>query len=198
MTNPGQEDTDNDGVGDACDPQEEVCGNCLDDDNDGFADLLDPDCLPTSPLTVPKGSFSLDPDPDKDSITLKANFPSAGVSLDPPVDGVAISFFDADGSIECFAIPPNSAGWKVNKKGTTWSFKDAKDNSLGDPEAEEKVTIKRDDKKGLYEVAVSIKDAELTDPDAGLIASGIVIGDELRANQQAWKSAAKGKKLVTP
>jgi hypothetical protein len=176
----------------------EVCGNCVDDDGDSLVDLLDPDCQPTDPLAVAKGSFALKPDPNKDVIALKATFPSAGVTLNPPVDGVAISFFDADGSIECFAISPNSAGWKVNRKGTTWSFKDAKDDSLGDPEAAEKVTIKRNDKKGLYEVKVTVKEAELIDPDAGLISSGIVIGDELRANQQEWKSAAKGKKLVTP
>ncbi|MBI3248699.1 MAG: thrombospondin type 3 repeat-containing protein [Deltaproteobacteria bacterium] len=198
VANPGQEDTDHDGIGNACDPQEEVCGNCLDDDNDGFADLVDPDCLPTNPLTVSKGSFALKPDPNKDQISLNANFPSVGVVLDPPTDGVAVSFFDADGGIECLAIPPNSAGWKVNKKGTMWSFKDAKDDSLGDPEADEKVIIKRNDKKGRYEITIAIKEAELIDPDAGLISSGIVIGDELRVNQQVWKSAAKSKKLVTP
>ena len=198
VANPGQEDTDHDSIGNACDPQEEICGNCLDDDNDSFVDLFDPDCLPTNPLTVAKGSFALKPASNKDQISLNANFPSAGVVLDPPADGVAVSFFDADGGIECLAIPPNSAGWKVNKKGTSWSFKDAKDDSLGDPEADEKVIIKRNDKKGRYEITVNIKEAELTDPDAGLISSGIVIGDELRVNQQPWESAAKGKKLVTP
>ncbi|MBI3246474.1 MAG: hypothetical protein HYZ50_08205 [Deltaproteobacteria bacterium] len=176
----------------------EICGNCIDDDGDGKIDLLDDECQPAGPLTVSKGSFALKPDPNKDVISLIANFPSAGVTLDPPVDGVAISFFDADGSVECFAIPPNSAGWKVNKKRTTWSFKDAKDDSLGDPEADEKVIIKRNDKKGRYEITVNIKEAELIDPDAGLISSGLVIGDELRVNTQVWESAAKGKKLVTP
>lgn len=118
--------------------------------------------------------------------------------MNPPVDGVAISFSDADGSIACFAIPPNSAGWKVNKKGTMWSFKDAKDDSLGDPVADETIVVKRNDKKGIYEVTVNIKETELTDPDAGLISSGVVIGDALRVNTQAWELAAKGKKMVTP
>lgn len=61
--------------------------------------------------------------------------------IDPPVDVMTLSFFDADGGIECFVIPPNSLGWKVNGTGTVWSFKDVKNNSLGDPEAEEKVRI---------------------------------------------------------
>jgi hypothetical protein len=176
----------------------EICGNCQDDDGDGKIDLLDDDCQPTNPLTVTKGSFTLKPDFNKDSIFLQASFPSAGVTINPPVDGVAISFFDGDGSIECLAIPPNSAGWKENKKGTAWSFKDAEDDSLDDPEADEKVRIKLNAKKGVYEVTVKVKEAELTDPEAGLISSGIVIGDELRVNQQPWESAAKGKQLVTP
>ncbi len=184
-----------DGCDASCTAEPEVCNNCLDDDGDGKIDLADSECS-TNSLTVSKGSFTLKPDSNKDQISLSAQFPSTGVTLNPPVDGVAISFFDTDGGVECFAIPRHSPGWKVNGTGTVWSFKDLKDNSLGDPQAEEKVRIRQNG--AIFDITLSIKEAEVIDPDAGPIASGIVIGGQQRLNQQPWTEKIVGKKLVTP
>ncbi|MBI3245360.1 MAG: DUF11 domain-containing protein [Deltaproteobacteria bacterium] len=176
----------------------EICGNCVDDDNDGQIDLLDPDCQPLPSLAIKKGSFTLNPRVNKDRVSLQSSFGANGVSIDPPAEGLTVSFIDGDGKIACFAIPPGSAGWSVAVPGAKWSFTDAADDSLGDPEADERFTITRNAAKGVYEVKVTIKEAELLDPDAGLLTTGVVIGEQRWRNQQPWKAAAKGKKLVTP
>ncbi len=44
VSNPGQEDTDADGTGNACDTAEDDCGNNQNDDGDGLSDCGDPDC----------------------------------------------------------------------------------------------------------------------------------------------------------
>jgi len=120
------------------------------------------------------------------------------VNFNPAADGVTISFLDGDGKIACLMIPPGSAGWSVDRTGTQWSFKDARDNSLGDPGANDLVGIKLKVAKGIYEVKVKIKGVELLDPDAGTITTGVIIGGQRWVNQQGWKSAATGKKLQTP
>ena len=49
LPNPGQGDSDFDGIGDVCDDTPipvEICNNRRDDDGDGLIDFEDPDCLP--------------------------------------------------------------------------------------------------------------------------------------------------------
>jgi kumamolisin len=175
----------------------EVCGNCVDEDGDSLPDLLDPDCASTSPLTLLKGILSLNPAPDKDKLTLRGTFTAAVGSVDPPTQGVTISLVDTDGQITCLSIPPGE-GWKTNKKQTVWRFMDKRDDSLGDPEADERCNLRYDVKKGVFRVQVNIKEAELTDAEAGEISTGISIGERTFVNTQTWRSTAKGKKLTTP
>lgn len=175
----------------------EVCGNCTDEDEDGFPDLLDPDCLPTSPLTLTRGVLGLAPATDEDKLSLRGTFTAAAGSVDPPTQGVTISLVDTDGQVACLIIPPG-AGWKANQKQTSWRFMDKKDDSLGDPEADEKFNLLYNVKKGVFSVRVNIKEAELLDAEAGEIHTGISIGEQTFTNAQPWKAQAKGKRLVTP
>jgi hypothetical protein len=172
----------------------EVCGNCIDDDGDGLVDLLDPDCL-SSPLTVSKGTLRLDRDPDEDKISFNGTF-LASAAIDPPTQGATLSLIDEDGLIACYMIPPGE-GWKT-RRGPKWSFRDKKDDSLGDPVAEEKLSIEFNEQRGLHEVRIRIKDAELADPDAGPISTSVIIGDQGFLNTQGWQSKGRGRKLVTP
>jgi hypothetical protein len=151
---------------------------------------------PTSALTIEKGVLALKPDPQEDKITLQGTFAGAANSINPPAEGVTISLIDTDGLISCLNIPPG-AGWKTSK-GPKWVFKDKKDGSLGDPEADEKIRIEFNPKGGGFKVRVKAKEAELSDPDAGNISTSIMIGGDGFLNTQKWQPRAKGKQLVTP
>lgn len=174
----------------------EICGNCTDEDGDSLPDLLDPDCV-ALPLTLKKGELILDSDPDADKLTLGGAFTAAPGSLDPPTQGVAISLIDEDGQITCLTLPPGE-GWTTNKTQTLWRFMDKKDDSLGDPEADERFRLKYSVKTGVFTLQVKIKEAELMDAEAGPIHTGISIGGPTFMNTQTWNARAGGKKLVTP
>jgi hypothetical protein len=180
----------------------EVCGNCMDDDGDGAIDLADADCS-SVPLSTEKGTLMLKPDPSADQITLTATFPK-GPSFNPRLEGATASFADAAGQIACVRIPPQTAAapkaWKekTTKAGTTWSFKDAKDGSLGDP-TKDTFNASCSNKKNACTVKLNVKRANLAgDGSARTITTGLVIGDDAWKKDQAWKSKAKGKTLSTP
>lgn len=174
----------------------EVCGNCVDEDEDNLPDILDPDCAPTT-LTLTKGILGLDLDPSEDKLTLRGTLSATLGSVNPQTQGVTISLVDADGQIACLNIPPGD-GWKTNKALTSWRFMDKRDDSLGDPTADERFNLRYDAKKGVFKAQANIKEAELTDAEAGEIFTGISIGERIFLNAQMWKVQAKGKKLVTP
>ncbi len=176
----------------------EICGNCQDDDGDDLIDMLDPDCGAPAALSLKSAGLSLKPDPDEDQMTLQGSFVSAGVSIDPLSEGVTVGVLDPTDphkKIACLRIPANSLGWTL-KKGT-WTFKDKKDNSLGDPTAKEQLSIKPNTKKGVFEVKVNLKSTEVMNAREGALATQVVIGDDRLFNQQAWTFNKKGTKLST-
>lgn len=174
----------------------EICNNCQDDDGDGLVDLLDPDC-PSSALALKKGTLILDPDPAEDKLALQGTFVAPAGSIDPPAQGVILSLLGGDGPIACLHIPPGE-GWKTNKKGTRWTFKDKKDSSLGDSTANEMLSIQFDAKKAVFTIKANIKEGELTAPEAGNLTTSVMIGGEGFVHTGAWRSQARGKKLVIP
>jgi hypothetical protein len=50
----------------------------------------------------------------------------------------------------------------------------------------------------VFTVKTNIKDVELTDPEAGNLTTSVIIGGEGFVHTGAWRSQARGKKLVTP
>lgn len=176
----------------------EICGNCQDDDNNGLIDLLDPACGAPSALTLKSAGLLLKPDENEDQMTAQASFSAAGVSIDPPNEGVTVSVLDPNDpnkKIACLQIPPGSEGWKF--KGTTWTFKDKKDDSLGDPLAKEQLSIKQNTKKGVFEIKVNQKQAEVINAREGALATQVIIGDDRLLNQQRWTFNKKSTKLST-
>jgi hypothetical protein len=177
---------------------QEVCGNCVDDDNDGLIDLLDSDCGAPAALALKSAGLLLKPDANEDRVTAQASFSAVGVSIDPPSEGVTFSVLDPtvpNQKLTCIQIPPGSEGWTL--KGATWTFKDKEDASLGDPLAKEQISIKQNTKKGVFEVKVSQKQAEVMNTREGALATEVIIGDDLFLNQQAWTFNKTATKLST-
>lgn len=177
---------------------QEVCGNCVDDDEDGLIDLLDSDCPTPLALALKSAGLMLKPDSNEDQVTAQSSFSAAGVTIDPPSEGVTFSVLDPkvpNKKLVCMQIPPGSAGWTL--KGTTWTFKDQKDASLGDPLAKEQISIKQNAKKGVFEVKVNQKQAEVMNAREGALATEVIIGNDRLLNQQAWTFNKKGTKLST-
>lgn len=176
----------------------EICGNCQDDDENGLIDLLDPACNSASALDVKSGGLSLKPDDNEDQMAIQGSFAAAGVTIDPPNDGVTVSVLDPTAPtkiIACLRIPPGTEGWTF--KNEKWTFKDKKDNSLGNPTAKEQLSIKNNTKKGIFEIKVNQKLTEVTNARAGALATQIVLGNDRMLNQQGWTFNKKGTKLST-
>ena len=179
----------------------EICGNCADDDGDGLTDLADGDCR-SLPLSTEEGTLSLKPDPASDQISLTTAFP-AGARFNPRLEGATASFFDAAGRIACVRLPSEATApgaWKEKtaSSGTSWSFKDAKDGSVGDP-TKDTLSVKCNTAKNTCTVKLNVKLAELAgDGAARSITTGVVIGDDAWTKQQPWQSKSKGTKLSTP
>jgi len=172
-------------------PGVEVCGNDIDEDCDG-ADLP----CPVTQLSSVKGSLNLDLDQNEDKLTLQAVLPAPGIPFDPLTEGVTLRL-EQSGNVVVNLQFPLGEGWKVNKKGTMWSFKDKKDGSLGDP-SKDTVSMQCNTKKQTCLVKVNVKETELGAVSAGEITTTIIIGDDCFQKTQEWKEKAKGKKLVTP
>lgn len=177
----------------------EICGNCFDDDLDGKIDALDADC-PADALTIKKASLQRGKVIAGDEkIALRGSLPL--VAVNPPADGVTLAFVAPgmpDVLLACVDVPPGSSGWKVNKKGTIWTFKDDKTGSLGDPSSKDKLTIKVDAKKQKVDVVAGSTLADVTLPAAGDVSVQVTSGAATWARTQAWRLTSKGKTAVTP
>ncbi|MBI3247357.1 MAG: hypothetical protein HYZ50_12725 [Deltaproteobacteria bacterium] len=87
---------------------------------------------------------------------------------------------------------------KTRRTGTTWSFSDAKDGSLGDP-TRDKLSVQCNTQKHECTVKLNVKAANITGgATARSITTGVIIGNDAWEKEQGWQPKVKGKKLVTP
>lgn len=173
----------------------EICNNCLDDDGDGQIDLLDDSCA-AKVQDLLNGALSLARNSDEDKISVQSKFSSGGVILDPPAEGMTLSFVQEGALLACVQIPAGE-GWSANKKGNSWNFKDEKNGSLGDP-TKDLIHVQCNAQAQTCTVKAHIQDVQLGSVQAGEITTMLVIGNDNLVNTQEWKPKAKGKKLVTP
>lgn len=181
----------------------EICGNCVDDDGDGRIDLRDPDCKARGggklgELDVKRGVLSLAPRADRDGVTVRGTFaaPSGSPALDPPAQGVTVSFFAGDRLIACFTTPPGD-GWKTNFNGRLWRFRDRRDDSLADPETDERLRLKIAGQK--VQITARFKDVVLRDrADAGEITTTLQVGPYGFVSNDRWRERPGKIRLVTP
>jgi len=182
---------------------QEICGNCVDDDGDGRIDLRDPDCKALSggtlgELGVKRGVLSLAPRADRDGVTVRGTFPapSGSPALDPPAQGVTVSFFAGDRLIACFATPPGD-GWQKNFNGRLFRFRDRRDDSLADPETDERLRLKLAGPK--IQITARFKDVVLRNrADAGEITTTVQVGPYGYVSDDRWRERPGKIRLVTP
>lgn len=173
----------------------EICNNCLDDDNDDRIDLLDDKCAAQA-QTLLHGALGLAHGSDEGTINVQSKFSSGGVTLDPPAEGMTLSFVQEGALLACVQIPAGE-GWSANKKGNSWNFRDEKNGSLDDP-TKELIHVQCNAQARTCTVKAHIQDVQLGSVQAGEITTMLVIGNDSLVNTQAWKPKTEGKKLVTP
>lgn len=173
----------------------EICNNCLDDDGDGQIDLLDNSCAAKAQDLL-NGALSLARNSDEDKVRVQSKFSSGGVILDPPAEGMTLSFVQEGALLACVQIPAGE-GWSANKKGNGWNFRDEKNGSLGDP-TKDLIHVQCNAQTQTCTVKARIQDVQLGNAQAGEITTMLVIGDDNLVNTQEWKPKAEGKKIVIP
>lgn len=209
--NRDQRDADGDGVGDACDScpatadpdcppvSNEVCGNCTDEDRDGLPDVRDPDCAATfAPgLVLERGTLRLSRDEHDDAVSLRGKLPASAGSIDPPSQGLTLALADDAGSLACFELAPGAA-WRRNKNGTGWVFRKRRSRVPDADSTEGTVEVRTKGATGELAVDVELRKVDLGDASGGRIQTAIAGGTRGASVTQAWRSAASGRKLVTP
>jgi cysteine-rich repeat protein len=128
-----QEDTDRDGVGDACDVQ--TCGNDIvepgegcDDGNQTGGDACEPGCLVATRIAGTKLLIKDGTKLTRRKLLFVARdaqidtTPPAGI--DPARDGVVVQVYNTNGGGDamCLRLPPGPDSWKVKRKGDALSF----------------------------------------------------------------------------
>jgi hypothetical protein len=104
---------------------------------------------------------------------------------------------DPDVVLACVRIPPGAQGWRP-KNATSWSFRDARDGSLGAPGSKDAVTVKLNAKKQRYDVKVTIANATVGTFAAGEVSAQLGVGGQGWELRQPWRLAKKERQLVTP
>lgn len=175
-------------------PSGEICGNCLDDDGDGKVDVADSECSGL-PLALRRGVIKLPTREDRDRVVLRGSFAKPTTSFDPPATGASVSLFEGDRLVACYPIPAGE-GWKTNRRGTRWVFRDARDDGYADPEANERLRMR--EKLGRIHLFARIKEIDLEDLTSGLFTASVTVGEHITENAQLWRSRAASRRLVTP
>ena len=122
--------------------------------------------------------------------------PAGAPGLDPPSQGVTVSFFAGDRLIACFPTPPGE-GWKKNFNGRLWQFRDRRDDSLADPETDERLRLKLAGRK--VQITARFKDVVLRNrAEAGEITTTVQVGPHGYASTERWRERPGKIRLVTP
>jgi cysteine-rich repeat protein len=171
----------------------------VDTDGDGVCDADDP-CTGLTVVAKPTiviGNLHTPPGDDtlsfKGQITLPAPF---SPPIDPVTKGVRILIDDTQGTVLDATIPGGAfdlltkTGWKVNKAGTTWTYR----NGLGGILGIFRVTVKIvNETSGLIEFSVSGKNGSYPVPPANLpLRATLVIDAPLATTGQCGEARFPG------
>ncbi len=175
-------------------PAGEICGNCIDDDADGRIDVADDECG-AAPLHLRRGVVKMPSRDDRDRVVIRGAFTAPIVPFDPPTSGASVSLFRGSTLVACYPMPAGE-GWRVNKRGTRWVFRDARDDGYADPEANERLRLRT--RHGEIRVDARIKELTLADLDGGEFTAAVTVGDHVAADTRTWRTTGAGKRLVAP
>jgi hypothetical protein len=151
-------------------------------------------------LTVRKAAVTFKAKPLGDSWTLTCSVPGALGSFDPTA-GFVLSIVKDDGTVIAALNMPGGQKWKVTNK-PSWSIRDNKGGAVGDPTVVETVSAKLNKKTGLFDMKVTVKRVNLTDPGAGNYTTILNRGNgtNVDMDRRGWRSKTVkgGTKLLAP
>jgi hypothetical protein len=182
-------------------PSVELPCNRRDDDCNG---VVDGACLESAPTAL-GGVITYDPrKADNDKVGMKLTFSSAGHDFDPAADGIDMTIESATATATrrfpagTRGARATAAGWttKISKNGNRkWTFKDAKDGSLGEPGIDA-ATVSCNAKKQICTAKVSAKKVDLPAFETGETTVELTTGDDRISDTRIWELKSKGKKFV--
>lgn len=114
----------------------------------------------------------------------EAVVPKPWAGMDPQTNGVRVRVEDASGAIAFDAVVPGGPAWKVNPKGTRWTYVDRTGSVAG---VQRVVVIDRSRREdGLVAWRVVAKAAPATLPDVNAVRSTVVLGAADECASTAW------------